>query len=79
MKFGCQKHQLGYRARCDITTMDSRRKKCEILIRLRWLRIKSSDTFLDNNVGKLPGVMEDGEFLHYISHYQLLKDPDPWI
>jgi hypothetical protein len=74
MKFGSLKDQLGYRARYDITTKDSKRTRCEIPIGLCCLRIKSSDTFLDNSVGKLPGVMEDGEFLDYISHYQLLKD-----
>jgi hypothetical protein len=79
MKFGSLKDQLGYRAIYDRTTMDSKRTRCEISIRLSWLRIKSSDTFLDNSVGKLPGVMEDGEFLDYVSHYQLLKDSDPWI
>lgn len=79
MKFGSPKNHLGYRARYDITTMDSKRTRCEISITISWLRIKSNDTFLDNNVGKFPGVMEDGEFLDYISHYQLLKDSDPWI
>ena len=41
-----EKDQLGYRARYDINSMDSKRTVCEIPIRLSWLRIKSSNTFL---------------------------------
>ena len=41
-----EKDQLGYRAKDGINTMDSKRKGCEIPIRLSWLRIKSNDTFL---------------------------------
>ena len=41
--------------------------------------MKSNDTFLDNNVGKLQVYMEGGEYLDHISHYQLLKDSNPWI
>jgi hypothetical protein len=48
-----KRDQSGYRARYDITTMDSKRTVCEIPIRLGWLRIQPSDTILDNNVGKL--------------------------